>query len=122
MLSSCLNCCNRVQYLRMPTTPHLDHPTLPLVKAAFADVKFLATEFRNQTTLIVPNEHLHRVLRFLRDDPGCDYNFLSDVTGIDYLGYPSKTPGRFAVLYLLVSFANQRRLNVKVYLDPTIDT
>ena len=32
----------------------LDHPTLPLVKAAFPDVKFLATEFRGQTTLIVP--------------------------------------------------------------------
>lgn len=106
----------------MPTPPHLDHPTLPRVKAAFADAQFFATEFRNQTTLIAPPEHLHRVLRFLRDDPECDYNFLSDVTAVDYLGYPAKTPGRFAVLFLLVSFSHQQRLTVKVYLDPSIDT
>lgn len=95
---------------------------LPRVKAAFADVKFLATEFRGQTTLIVPKEHLHRVLRYLRDDPECDCNFLSDVTAVDYLGYPAKTPGRFAVIYLLASYARGRRLTVKTFLDPTIDT
>ncbi len=100
----------------------LDHPTLPRVKAAFSDVRFLATEFRGQTTLVVPKDQLHQVLRFLRDDPECDYNFLSDVTGVDYLGYPAKQPGRFAVVYLLVSHARGRRLTVKTYLDPTIDT
>lgn len=102
--------------------PTLDHPTLPKVKAAFPDVKLQATEFRGQTTLIAPNAHLHRVLRFLRDDPACDYNFLSDVTAVDYLGYPAKTPGRFAVVYLLGSFAHETRLTVKTYLDPSIDT
>jgi NADH-quinone oxidoreductase subunit C len=102
--------------------PKLDHPTLPLVKAAFADVKFKATEFRGQTTLIVPPDHLHAVMRYLRDDPASDYNFLSDVGGIDYLDYPAETPGRFAVFYLLVSFAHDRRLTVKVFLDPTVDT
>jgi NADH-quinone oxidoreductase subunit C len=102
--------------------PTLDHPTLPRVKASFPDVKFMATEFREQTTLIVPNTELHRVLRFLRDDPECDYNFLSDVTGIDYHGYPAKMPGRFAVVYLLASYARERRLTVKVFLDPSLDT
>ena len=102
--------------------PTLDHPTLPLVKAAFSGVKLKATEFRGQTMLIVPAEHLHAVMRHLRDDPACDYNFLSDVAGIDYLGYPAETPGRFAVIYLLISFAHDRRLVVKVHLDPTIDT
>jgi NADH-quinone oxidoreductase subunit C len=102
--------------------PSLDHPTLPRVKAAFPDVKFLAAEFRGQTTLVVPNEHLHRVLRFLRDDPECDYNFLSDVTAVDYLGYPSETPGRFAVVHLLLSHRHDRRLTVKVHLNPTVDT
>src|SRR5688572_15095311 len=106
----------------MPTQPTLDHPTLPRVKAAFSDVKFQATEFRGQTTLVAPKDHLHRVLRYLRDDPECDYNFLSDVTGVDYLNYPAKTPGRFAVVYLLTSYEKNRRLTVKVFLDPTIDT
>lgn len=102
--------------------PKLDHPTLPAVKAAFADVKLQASEFRSQTTLAVPPEHLHRVLRFLRDDPQCDYNFLSDVTAADYLGYPSAQPGRFAVIYLLISHAFNRRLTVKTFVNPSIDT
>lgn len=106
----------------MSSTPNLDHPTLPLVKEAFADVTFKATEFRGQTTLIVPAAHLHKVMRFLRDDPRCDYNFLSDVTAADYLGYPSKTLGRFGVVYVLASYQYGRRLLVKVFLDPSIDT
>jgi NADH-quinone oxidoreductase subunit C len=102
--------------------PLLDHPSLLLVKAAFSDVKFLATEFRGQSTLVVPPMDLHRVLRFLRDDAACDYNALTDVTAVDYLGYPSKTPGRFAVVYLLMSLTHNRRLTVKTYVDPTLDT
>ncbi len=102
--------------------PHLEHPTLPLVKAAFPDVKFKATEYRGQTTLVVPPEMLHAVLRYLRDDPACDYNFLSDVVGVDYLGYPAESLGRFSVVYLLISFEQERRLTLKVFLDPSLDT
>jgi NADH-quinone oxidoreductase subunit C len=102
--------------------PNLDHPTLARVKASFSDVRLRATEFRGQTTLIVEPGDLHRIMRFLRDDPECDYNFLSDVTGVDYLDYPVKAPGRFAVVYLLLSHAHERRLTVKTFLDPSIDT
>lgn len=102
--------------------PRLDHPTLPAVKAAFPDVKLQASEFRGQTALVVPPASLHRVLRFLRDDPQCDYNFLSDVTAADFLNYPAQQPGRFAVIYLLSSFAFNRRLTVKTFLNPSIDT
>jgi NADH-quinone oxidoreductase subunit C len=111
--------------------PNLDHPTLPLIKQRFPLVKFLAAEFRGQTTLVVPKPHLHEVLTFLRDDPACAYNFLSDVVGIDYLNYPGTAPsgaadspvsGRFAVVYLLVSHEHNRRFAVKVTLDPSIDT
>ena len=105
-----------------PRLPSLDHPTFARVKAAFPDARFLATEFRRQATLVVAPADLHKVLRYLRDDPECDYDFLSDVTAVDYLGYPSKTPGRFAVVYLLASYAHGRRLIVKTFLDPSIDT
>lgn len=104
------------------TTPSLDHPTLARVKEAFSDITFKASEFRGDTTLIVPAAKLHEVMRFLRDDPECDYNFLSDVCGVDYLGYPAKTDGRFAVVYVMVSHPHERRLRVKTFLDPSIDT
>src|SRR5690606_7679582 len=56
--------------------------------------------------------------------------FLSDVAGIDYLNYPaqrtlaadSPARGRFAVVYNLVSVQHNRRLFVKVHLDPSLDT
>ena len=110
---------------RTMAKPTLDHPTLPLVKQRFPDVKFLATEFRGQTTLVVPRTHLHDVMAFLRDDSQCDYNFLSDVVGVDYLNYPAPTNapgGRFAVIYNLASYRLGRRLFVKVMLNPTLDT
>jgi len=106
----------------MPAKPNLDHPTLAVVKKAFPDVRLIATEFRGQTTLIVPPASLHAIMRFLRDDPACAYNALSDVTCVDYLGYPVEQPGRFGVIWLLLSHEHERRLTMKTYLDPSIDT
>ena len=108
--------------------PNLDHPSLPLVKAKFPDVKFFATEYRGQSTLVVPVASLHAVMAFLRDDAATAYDFLSDVVGIDYLNYPAPKAtvpgggGRFAVVYNLLSTGHNRRLFVKVYLNPTLDT
>ncbi|MCA9297322.1 MAG: NADH-quinone oxidoreductase subunit C, partial [Phycisphaerales bacterium] len=46
----------------------------------------------------------------------------SDVAGIDYLGYPAEQPGRFALVYMLLSHEHNRRLTVKTYLNPSLDT
>jgi NADH-quinone oxidoreductase subunit C len=109
----------------MPDKPPvniLDHPTLKIVREAFPGKRLRATEFRGQTTLIVEPGDLHEVMAFLKNEPRCDYNFLSDVTGIDYLNYPAKMPGRFAVVYNLICFARDDRFFVKVFLDPSLPT
>jgi len=108
-------------------SPNLDHPTLARIKAQFPDVKKAATEFRGQTTLVVLPQDVHRVLEFLRNDPQCEYDFLSDVIGVDYLNYPAPPApehlaGRFAVVYNLVSYRHNRRFFVKAMLSPSIDT
>lgn len=106
-------------------TPNLDHPTLPLVRQRFSDAGLLATEFRGQTTLVVPREHLHAVLAFLAGEPACDYGLLAHISGIDYLNYPRQPGapvGRFAVVYNLFSVSHDRRLLVKVLLEPSMDT
>ena len=107
--------------------PNLDHPSLPLVKERFPNAALFASEFRGQTTLVVDQATIHDVLAFLRDDPQCQYNFLSDVTAVDYLKYPgNKLPaavaGRFGVVYNLYSNPHSRRLIVKVMLSPTFET
>lgn len=105
----------------------IEHPTLALLKERFGIVKFLAAEFRGQTSLVVPVDSFHDVMAFLRNDERCAYDFLSDVIGIDYLGYPEPSgldehAGRFGIVYNLVSFSHNRRLFVKILLDPSLDT
>jgi NADH-quinone oxidoreductase subunit C len=102
--------------------PTLDHPTFKLVKNRFADKKFRATEYRGQSTLIVEPADLHEVMAFLRDDPSAKYEFLSDVGGVDYLGYPAPTVGRFAVVYNLIALSRDDRFLVKTFLNPSVST
>lgn len=111
----------------MAHAPNLDHPTLPVVKQRFGDRQLLATEYRGKTMLVVQPTDLHEILRFLRDDEQCRYDLLSDICGVDYLDYPAGPEtggplGRFGIVYNLVSVPHNRRLLVKVFLDPSIDT
>ena len=102
--------------------PNLDHPVFALVKERFPDKRFRATEYRGQSTLIVDPADLHATLQFLRDEPRAAFNFLSDVAGVDYLNYPTPMPGRFAVLYNLLSHARDDRFFVKVFVSPSLPT
>lgn len=106
----------------MSETATPNHPTLALVKGAFPGRKLRATSFRGQTTLIVEPGDLHAVMKFLREDERCGYDFLSDVTAVDYEGYPAKTLGRFAVVYNLCAYGRDDRILVKTFLDPSAPT
>jgi NADH-quinone oxidoreductase subunit C len=108
----------------MSAAVNVDHPTIGRLKERFAGAGLKAASFRGQTTVVVPKERLKEVMSFLRNDADSAYDFLSDVFGIDYLGYPGsdKLPGRMTVNYNLVSTKFNRRLIVKVYLTPTLDT
>ena len=103
-------------------TTKLDHPTFARLKSAFPNKKFRATEFRGDATLVVEPSDLHEVMAFLKNDEECKYNFLSDVPGIDYEGYPTEMPGRFAVVYILCSYELDLRFYVKTFLTPSIPT
>lgn len=101
---------------------NLDHPVFAIVRQAFAGKKLRGTEFRGQSTLVVEPADLHAVMAFLKNDPRTTYVFLSDVVGIDYLNYPASQPGRFAVVYNLISFDRDDRFFVKTYVNPTLPT
>lgn len=105
-----------------PAKPTINHPDIPHVKEAFPDARLRATEYRDQTSLVVEPGDLHAVLKFLQTDERTKYDFLSDVTGIDYHNYPAPTIGRFAVVYTLQSTERNTNLYVKVYLDPSKPT
>ncbi len=102
--------------------PTLDHPAFAILKERFPGARLAGTEFRNRSTLIVSPADAHELLRFLKTDDRLSFDFLSDVVGVDYLNYPAKTAGRFAVVYLLESTERNDRFAVKVFLDPSIST
>lgn len=104
----------------MATQPKLDHPTFALIKQIFPNKKFRATEFRGCSTLIVEPSDLHEVMAALKNQAG--YDFLVDVVGIDYLNYPTKTLGRFAVAYPVRNLAKDDLFFVKTHLDPSLPT
>lgn len=94
-----------------------------LVEAEFGDEVVVAKRFREQDFLIVRKERIVDILLTLRDHPECQYNLVSDILGVDLIGF-GKEP-RFEVVYSLYSTATYRRIVVKAQVDeddPTIDT
>jgi len=97
------------------------HPALPLLKQKFADTKFLVGEFRDQVTVIVPREKIVAVTTYLRDEVTLYFDMLIDLNAVDLLGYPG-AKHRFAINYGLLSTRFNRRLWLKLFLDPTEST
>jgi len=92
------------------------------VKAALPDSILDVHVFRDEITLVVNPPDLVAVARYMRDTKGLVYNYLSDISAVDY--YPDyNRPGRFGVCYHLYSMLYNRRIRLKVFLqeeDPTV--
>jgi len=112
----------------MPLTPAVTdlqqlktHPAIAKLlawnSAAVEGAKF----DRDETTIYIERSWLREACVLLRDDPGCPFNFLSDVTCVDW--FPSEP--RFEVVYQLLSIPKKERVRLKVRLDgtaPALDT
>ncbi|MGH9713315.1 MAG: NADH-quinone oxidoreductase subunit C [Candidatus Acidiferrales bacterium] len=76
-------------------------------------------EFRGETTVVVPREHLQRAAEYLAGEPSLRFSFLSDITTVDR--FPLEP--RFEVNYHLLSLDRRERLRLKVHLagtDPVV--
>jgi NADH-quinone oxidoreductase subunit C len=68
-----------------------------------------------QTVVFVGRERSHDVLAWLKDTPGQEYNYLTDVTAVD-----DRDPERLLeVVYQLRSLGRKADLRVKIALDKT---
>lgn len=96
------------------------------VKEAFGDAVLHVKTFRNETTIVVEAQRLPEILDYLRVTSGLIYNFLSDISGVDYYpndygdGYDGQDernyrPERFGISYHLYSMLYNRRLRVKTF-------
>ncbi len=68
------------------------------------------SSFRDQVTVRLHKEHYVEACRFLRDTPGLEFDFLTDLTAVDY---PAR-PKRFDVVSHLYSMSQNHMLRVKV--------
>lgn len=71
-------------------------------------------EFRDNLRVIATAEKVYDVLKTLKEQFG--FNMLSDLAGIDYLGYPDATD-RFAVVYALMNASTAERIFVKTFVN-----
>lgn len=67
-------------------------------------------EFRGETTVVVPRQHLRRAAEYLASEPSLRFSFLSDITAVDR--FPLEP--RFEVNYHLLSLDRRERLRLKV--------
>jgi NADH-quinone oxidoreductase subunit C len=89
-----------------------DLDPIEALQTAFPDSVQDIQRFRDEITVVVDSERIADICRFCRDTKGLEYNFLSDVAGVDY--YPQEP--RFAVVYQLYSMPHNRTLCLKAYL------
>jgi len=78
------------------------------LKEKFASSIIDVVEFRGEVTVTIKKQDLLAVLSFLKQS--LQYNLLTDVTAIDYLG---KKEERFMMVYQLYSIPNKDRLRIK---------
>lgn len=92
------------------------------LKDKLADDVLHVKTFRDETTIIIKPDNIVAVMLALRNTPGLVYNFLSDISAVDY--YPDDygagfagdfRPERFGVSYHLYSMLYNRRLRIKTF-------
>jgi NADH-quinone oxidoreductase subunit C len=93
--------------------PAVTNPILKRLVDAFGDKVISTHEFRGDATAIVDRSAIVDVCKLLRDDPELSFDFMMDLTAVDYIG---RKP-RFEVVYHLYSLAKNHRVRLKVPLD-----
>lgn len=83
---------------------------------ALGDAMQGVTVALGQVTVVVPRDRLLGALRTLRDRPELRFEILVDLCGVDYSTYGGAYDGkRFAVVYHLLSLANNHRVRVRCF-------
>jgi NADH-quinone oxidoreductase subunit C len=88
-------------------------PSVPALRAEFGSSVERHLVSCGQTIVYVSRDRSHDVLAWLKDAPGHEFNYLTDVTAVDY-----RDPERaLELVYQLRSLGRKADLRVKVALD-----
>ena len=84
---------------------------IEIVKNQFNDQVIESHDFRKDQTLTIKREDMLGLFKFLRDDSRLLFDFLMDLTAVDYF---KKKPIRFEVVYHLYSLKYNHRVRIKI--------
>lgn len=96
-----------------PTGEVAENAASQALKAKFGDAVTGVKNPCGEAAVLVEKARLVEALTFLRDDPACAMDYLSDMTAAHYPNNPKK----FEVLYHAYSLGKKHSLRVKVQLD-----
>ncbi len=90
-----------------------NHPAIARL-LAWNPAAVLAAKFdREEMTIVVERGSIREACALLKEDPACPFNFLSDITCVDW----SPSEPRFEVIYHLLSIPKKERVRLKVQLE-----
>jgi len=95
-------------------TEEASHPGIDWVAGRFGDDVVERDAFNGQPWITVRPERIHDVLEGLKAETGFD--FLEDLTAVDYLDRPD-VEGRFRVVYQLLDMERRELLRVKALVE-----
>jgi NADH-quinone oxidoreductase subunit C len=101
----------------MSESPHLSY-----IQERLGSKLLEIMQSQGDDVLILDRANLRECFRFLKEDTQLDYDFLSDITAVDY--WQKKEP-RFEVVYQILSRARRQRLRVRVPVpenDPSLES
>ncbi|HEX6796625.1 MAG TPA: NADH-quinone oxidoreductase subunit C [Ktedonobacterales bacterium] len=99
-----------------PKNP-LAEATVELVRERFGEAVLDVSEHRGEVTILVAPERIVEICEALRDAPELRYNFLADITAVDW---PEREP-RYDVVYHLLSLETRAVIRLKARLGLPAD-
>lgn len=101
-----------------------ENKNIKKVKEKFGDALLDSHSFRGDDTIIIKKQYILEVCRFLKEEKSLDFNFMMDLTAVDYLNQEGRRE-RFEVVYHFYSLTLNHRIRVKAPVseaDSTIDS
>ena len=99
-----------------------ESPRIQYLSGKFGALILGSHALHSDETVVIRREGLLAIVHSLKEAPELEFDFLADITAVDYLG---KKEPRFEVVYHLLSLRSHRRLRVKVPVpeeEPEVDS
>ena len=93
----------------------MNEQAIEKVKEHFGTEILKTEEIARQTIIYVKPERILEILRMLRDDSLCAFNYLQDITCLDYMNQGMSE--RFCVVYNLYSFNHNSSIRIKAFVS-----